>query len=159
MEIIRFAVDAIDQRILELLQEDGRLARAVVAERVGLSTAAAHERIRKLERSGVIRRYAALVDGEKVGCDLLVFVQVFIEHPKYEAPFLEAIARMSEVQECHRVTGAATCLLKVRVPDRHALQRTILDRINAMDGIRGTETAVVLSTAKESPRIHLVPRT
>ena len=62
---------------------------------------------------------------------------------------------MPQVQECHRVTGAATCLLQVRVRDRHALHKLILDRINAMTGVRGTETVVVLSTTKETPRLHL----
>ena len=62
---------------------------------------------------------------------------------------------MGEIQECHRVTGKATCLLKVRVRDRRALQHLILDRIIAVPGVRGTETIVVLSTAKETPRVHL----
>ena len=148
-------LDAIDLQILEMMQKDGRKSRATVARKVGLSTAAAHERIRKLERAGVIQRYAALLDPEKVHCDLLAFVEVFIEHPKREPAFLDAIARIPQVQECHRVTGRATCLLKVRVHDRHALQTLILDRINAMPGVRGTETVVVLSTTKETPRIDL----
>jgi Lrp/AsnC family leucine-responsive transcriptional regulator len=146
---------AIDVQILDAMQDDARQSRADVARKVGLSTAAAHERIRKLERAGVILRYAALVDPEKTHCDLLAFVEVFIDHPKREPAFLRAIAEMPQVQECHRVTGAATCLLKVRVHDRHALHKLILDRINAMPGVRGTETVVVLSTIKETPRIDL----
>ncbi|HXV75623.1 MAG TPA: Lrp/AsnC family transcriptional regulator [Candidatus Polarisedimenticolaceae bacterium] len=148
-------MDPIDRTILRVLQDDGRRPRAEIAREVGLSTAAVHERIRKLERGGVIRGYAALLDAERAGCDLLVFVEVFIEHPKYEPAFLAAIGTMPSVQECHRVTGAATCLLKVRVADRRALQRLILDRINAMSGVRGTETVVVLSTTKETPQIDL----
>lgn len=148
-------LDAIDLRILDVLQQDARRSRAEVGREVGLSTAAVHERIRKLERAGVIRGYAALLDPYLADCDLLAFVQVFIDHPTHEPSFLESIADMSQIQECHRVTGAATCLLKVRVRDRHALQRLILDRINAMHGVRGTETVVVLSTTKETPRLHL----
>jgi DNA-binding Lrp family transcriptional regulator len=148
-------VDETDRRILEVLQEDARLSRAEIGSVVGLSAAAVHERIKKLERSGVIRRYTALLDPERSQCDLLVFVQVFVEHPSHEERFLTEVTAMPEVQECHRVTGAATCLLKVRVADRLSLQRLILDRINALPGVRGTETVVVLSTTKESPRIHL----
>ena len=148
-------LDAIDLRILDAVQQDARRSRADVGREVGLSTAAVHERIRKLERAGVIRGYAALLDPHLAGCDLLAFVEVFIDHPTHEPAFFEAIADMSQIQECHRVTGAATCLLKVRVADRHALQRLILDRINAMSGVRGTETVVVLSTTKETPRLHL----
>jgi DNA-binding Lrp family transcriptional regulator len=148
-------LDEIDERILDALQEDARLSRAEIARLVGLSTTAVHERIRKLERGGVILRYAALLDPEKVDCDLLAFVEVFIDHPTREPAFLDAIGQIPQVQECHRVTGAATCLLKVRVHERHALHKLILDRINAMPGVRGTETVVVLSTTKETPRLDL----
>jgi Lrp/AsnC family leucine-responsive transcriptional regulator len=148
-------LDRIDLRILDALQKDARRSRADVGREVGLSTAAVHERIRKLERAGVIRGYAALLDPFLAGCDLLAFVEVFIDHPTHEPGFFDAIADMSQIQECHRVTGAATCLLKVRVRDRRALQRLILDRINAMPGVRGTETVVVMSTTKETPRLHL----
>ena len=148
-------LDAIDVQILDAMQDDARQSRAEVAQRVGLSAAAVHERIRKLERAGVILRYATLLDPEKTHCDLLAFVEVFIDRPTRESAFLTAIAQMPQVQECHRVTGAATCLLKVRVHDRHGLHRLILDRINAMEGVRGTETVVVLSTTKETPRLDL----
>ena len=148
-------LDALDRKILEILQQDARRSRADIGRDVGLSAAAVHERIKKLERLGVIRRYTALLDPEKADCDLLAFVEVYIEHPRDEERFLAQVVEMPEVQECHRVTGAATCLMKVRVRDRRALQRLILDRINAMPGVRGTETVVVLSTTKESPNVHL----
>jgi len=148
-------LDPTDLRILDALQQDARRSRADVGREVGLSAAAVHERIRKLERAGVIRGYAALLDPYLAGCDLLAFVEVFIDQPSHEPGFFESVAEMSQIQECHRVTGAATCLLKVRVRDRRALQRLILDRLNAMPGVRGTETVVVLSTTKETPRLHL----
>lgn len=144
-----------DRQILDMLQDDARISRAAIGEAIGLSPAAVHERVRKLERRGVVQGYAALLDPVRAGCDLLVFVLVFIDHPKHEARFVEAVGRMEEVQECHHVTGSASCLLKVRVRDRHALQTVILDRINALDGVRQTETIVVLSTTKETPRLHL----
>lgn len=150
-------LDEIDLRILDLLQQDARCSRADIGKAIGLSAAAVHERIKKLERSGVIRGYTALLDPERARCDLLAFVEVFIEHPSHEGRFLSEVVGMPEVQECHRVTGGATCFLKVRVHDRRSLQRLILDRINALPGVRGTETVVVLSTTKETPRIHLSP--
>lgn len=148
-------LDDLDRKILDILQQDARRSRAEIGRDVGLSAAAVHERIKKLERSGVVKQYAALLDPEKAHCDLLAFVQVFIEHPRHEAILLREVVAMSEVQECHRITGAATVLLKVRAPDRRGLQRLILDRLNAMEGIRGTETVLVLSTAKETPQLHL----
>lgn len=149
-------LDEVDRLILDILQRNARTSRAEIGREVGLSGAAVHERIKKLERSGVIRRYAALLDARRSGCDLLAYVQVFIDHPRNEAVFLEEVGRMPEVQECHRVTGSATCLLKVRVGDRLGLQRLILDRVNAISGVQRTETVVVLSSTKESPRLHLV---
>ncbi len=150
-------IDNLDRQILDILQRDARRSRAEIGQEVGLSAAAVHERIKKLERSGVIKRYSALLDPERAQCDLLAFVQVFIDEPRHEAVFLQEVARMGEIQECHRVTGKATCFLKVRVRHRRALQRLILDRINAIPGVHGTETVVVLSTTKESPHIHLAP--
>jgi DNA-binding Lrp family transcriptional regulator len=148
-------LDDLDRRILNILQKDARRSRAEIGRDVGLSAAAVHERIKKLERAGVIRQYAALLDPEKAHCDLLAFVQIFLDHPRHEAMLLREVVAMSEVQECHRITGAATILMKVRAPDRRGLQRLILDRLNAMEGIRGTETVLVLSTAKETPQLHL----
>lgn len=148
-------LDPLDRQILDILQRDARRSRAEIGQEVGLSAAAVHERIKKLERSGVIRRYAALLDPDKAACDLLAFVEVFIDEPKHETLFLSEVARIGEIQECHRVTGKATCILKVRVRHRRALQRLILDRINAIPGVHGTETVVVLSTTKETPHIHL----
>lgn len=148
-------LDGLDRQILDILQRDARRSRAEIGQEVGLSAAAVHERIKKLERSGVVRRYAALLDPERAQCDLLAFVEVFIDEPQHEEVFLRDVASMGEIQECHRVTGKATCILKVRVRHRRALQRLILDRINAIPGVHGTETVVVLSTTKESPHIHL----
>jgi len=130
-------LDPIDRRILDAVQRDGRISRAAIGERVGLSAAAVHERIRKLERQGVILGYTALLDPVKAGCDLLAFVLVFIDHPKYEDRFIQAVGRMEEVQECHHVTGTANCLLKVRARDRHALQTVILNRIKEGAGNYG----------------------
>jgi DNA-binding Lrp family transcriptional regulator len=148
-------LDALDRRILDILQQDARKSRAEIGQEVGLSAAAVHERIKKLERQGVIRRYAALLDPERTQCDLLAFVEVFMDEPAHEKLFLDEVASMAGIQEYHRVTGKATCLLKVRVRDRRALQHVILDRISAVPGVRGTETVVVLSTAKETPGIDL----
>lgn len=151
----RDGLDDVDRRILGALQEDARRSRDSIGRAVGLSAAAVHERIRKLERSGTIRGYAALLDAERVGCDLMAFVRVFIDHPRFEGAFVDAVIAMPEIQECHWVTGSASCLLKARTRDRQELQKLILDRINALEGVRQTETIVVLSTSKETPRVHL----
>ena len=142
-------LDATDRRILALVQRDGKLVQARIAKRVGLSTAAVNERLRKLEQAGVIRRYAALVDPAAVGAGLAAFVEVFIEHPRHERAFIERLLGLDEVQECHYVTGESSLLLKVRVRDVEALQELLLRRLNVVEGVRQTRTLIVLSTLKE----------
>ena len=142
-------MDPRDFRILDLVQRDGKLAQAEIAKRVGLSTAAVNERLKKLEKAGVIRRYAALVDPAAVGAAMTAFVEVFIEHPRHETAFIESMLGLDEVQECHYVTGEFTLLLKVRVRDVESLQELLLRRLNVLEGVRQTRTLIVLSTLKE----------
>jgi Lrp/AsnC family leucine-responsive transcriptional regulator len=143
------SLDSKDRRILELVQRDGKLAQAEIARRVGLSTAAVNDRLKKLEHAGVIRRYAALVEPRAVGATVTAFVEVFIEHPRHESGFLGKILRLEEVQECHYVTGEFSLLLKVRVRDVDTLQELLLRKLNPLEGVRQTRTLMVLSTLKE----------
>jgi Lrp/AsnC family transcriptional regulator, leucine-responsive regulatory protein len=142
-------LDAKDRKILALVQRDAKLPQAEIARRVGLSAAAVNERLKKLESSGVIRRYAALVEPRAVGATVSAFVEVFIEHPRQEPAFIERILKLDEIQECHYVTGEFSLLLKVRVRDMAALQELLLRRLNALEGVRQTRTVMVLSTLKE----------
>ena len=148
-------LDEIDLGILDLLQTEAKISQADIGRRVGLSAAAVNERIKKLERSGVIRKVVALLDDEKVGCEITAFVEVLVDHPSNEKGFLDGMKRLDEVQEVHHVTGEFSCLLKIKVHDRNALRRLLLDRINVVKGVSRTRTLVVLSTSKEETRILL----
>lgn len=142
-------LDGKDRQILALVQRDGKLPQAEVAKRVGLSPAAVNERLKKLENAGVIRRYAAMVDPQALGVSIAAFVEVFIEHPRHEAGFIEKVLKLDEVQECHHITGEFSLLLKVRVQDMDSLQELLLRQLNALEGVRQTRTVMVLSTQKE----------
>ena len=142
-------MDDRDRKILDLVQRDADVPQAELAKRVGLSAAAVNERLKKLEHSGAIRRYAALVDPVVVGAPLAAFVEVFIEHPRREPAFIERVLAMDEVQECHHITGEFSLLLKVRVRDIASLQDLLLNQLNAFEGVRQTRTVMVLSTLKE----------
>ena len=142
-------LDGRDQKILALVQRDAKLPQAEIARRVGLSTAAVNERLRKLENAGVIRRYVAVVDPRSVGMSITAFVEVFIEHPRHEAVFIDRLLELDEVLECHHVTGEFSLLLKVRVRDMDGLQQLLLHQLNAQEGVRQTRTVMVLSTVKE----------
>jgi Lrp/AsnC family leucine-responsive transcriptional regulator len=149
------ALDATDLRILALLQDNAKMPQAEMAREVGLTAPSVNERIKKLERSGYIRGYVTLLDGRKLGLDVTAFVEVFIEHPKHEAGFIEAASALDEVLECHHITGEFSLLLKVRVADMGAFRRLLIEKLNTIEGVRQTRTLIVLATSKEQHRIKL----
>jgi len=151
-------LDAKDRRILDLVQRDATMSQAEIARRVGLSTAAVNERLKKLRQSGTIRRFTAIVDPAALGPSITAFVEVFLEHPRFEPAFLAHVLRLDEVLECHHITGEFSLLLKVRVHDMRALQRLLLGGLSARKGVRQTRTVMVLSTAKEETHIDTAPR-
>ena len=148
-------LDAIDRKILSLLQDNAKMAQAEVAKEVGLTAPSVNERIRKLERAGYIRGYVAVLDEKKLGHDITAFVEVFVEHPKFEESFIEAVSVHDEVLECHHITGEFSLLLKVRVPDMTAFRRLLIEKLNSLRGVRQTRTVMVLATANEGRRLKL----
>ena len=142
-------LDHKDRRILDLVQRDAKMPQAEIARQIGLSTAAVNERIRKLENAGFIRRYVALLDPRAVGLTVTGFVEVFIEHPRYEAQFIERALALDEVLECHHITGEFSLLLKVRTRDMESLQTLLIHQLNSLEGVRQTRTVIALSTSKE----------
>ena len=146
-------LDSKDRSILALIQRDGKMSQALIAQNVGLSTAAVNERLKKLDQSGVIRRFTALVDPKAVGIQVTAFIEVFIEHPRYEESFIQRILELDEVQECHHITGEFSVLLKVRVRDMESLQRLVISQLNGAEGVRQTRTVMALSTVKEESYI------
>ena len=148
-------LDGIDRKLLSLLQDNAKLSQAELAKAVGLTAPSVNERIRKLERGGIIRGYVALLDERKLGHDITAFVEIFIEHPKFESGFIEAAGDMDEVLECHHITGEFSLLLKVKVTDMAAFRRLLIEKLNAIRGVRQTRTVMVLSTSKEQHRIKV----
>src|SRR5467141_4352445 len=139
------ALDGIDRKILSILQDDAKISQAELAKAVGLTAPSVNERIRKLERGGVIRGYVALLDERKLGHDITAFVEIFIEHPKFESGFIEAVGGLDEVLECHHITGEFSLLLKVRVKDMAAFRRLLIEKLNTVRGVRQTRTLIVLA--------------
>ena len=151
-------LDATDAHILDLLQRDGRIKRKDVAEAVGLSLPSASERMRKLEERGVITGYHATLDAKRLGVDVTAFVRVGVDGSEHYPAFLAAAEAMDAVQELHAITGEGSHLLKVRVPSTSALEQ-LLARIQALPGVRGTQTSIVLSTQKETRYLPVAPMT
>ncbi len=148
-------LDTTDFKILEQLQTDAKTPQAVIAERVGLSTPAVNERIRKLETAGVIHSYVARLAPHAVGMDVSAFVEVYVEKALYETAFIERMRDVREIQEIHHVTGESSLILKVRTQSIESLRALLIDVINASEGVRQTRTAIVLDTPKEETRIAL----
>ena len=149
--------DEIDRKILAILQEEGRLPNARVAERVGLSPPSVLERIRKLEEKGVIRGYAADVDAESLGLRTVAFVQVSLSfHQSYAIEeFRNAILATPAVLECYHVTGEEDFLLKIVVPDIADYEDFLLHTLTQFKGISKVKSSFVLSTLKKSSRLPL----
>lgn len=141
-------MDAIDVRLVSLLQASGRISQNDLAQSVGLSAPAVAERIRKLEDRGVIRQYTAVIDQRTIGMDVTAFVFVIINGSRYYNSFSQKVESEPEVLECHSVTGAGSHLLKIRTSSTVTLERLLSD-IQSWPGVQSTTTSVVLSTLKE----------
>ncbi len=150
-----YGMDVIDIELLRLLQKDALLPLTTLAKQVGLSASSVHARVGRLRSNGSIRRTVAVLDGGRLGCGMTVFVEAFIESSRHERAFVEAVRGIPEVLELHYVTGEASCLLKVKTDGLASLKALVLDRINAVKGVRQTRTVVVLSTVKEETALNL----
>lgn len=140
-------LDRYDHRILELLQQNGRLSNQELAERIGLSPSPCLRRMRALEDSGLITGYRALVDAKKLGLSLMALLHISMDRhtPERFANFEAQVRTFPEVQECLLITGQeADYQLKVIVRDMDAYQELLLNRITRIEGVSGVHTSFVL---------------
>jgi len=146
------ALDNLDKAILRVLQTEGRISNVDLAGRVNLSPSAVHGRIRRLEQRGFIQGYAGLLNREKLGYDMLCFINVTLQLHQSEnvENFKAVIQSMPEVLECHHVTGEYDYLLKVVVRNRKDLQRFVVDRLTPVPGLAHIRTSLVLSEVKST---------
>ncbi len=149
-------LDAIDVKILDILQKEGRKRRNDLADAVGLSLPSVSDRLRKLEENGIITGYHAKLDAKQVGKDITAFIFVAVDSSKHYPAFLEHAREVDEILECHAITGDGTHLLKVRTTNTASLEK-LLAKIQAWSGVTRTQTDVVLSTAKETTRVRIEP--
>jgi DNA-binding Lrp family transcriptional regulator len=145
-------LDAIDRKILELLQANSNITNAQLAQEIGLSPAPTLERVKKLETQGVIKSYHAVVDMASVGLGVCTFVTVSLKgHNKDNIEkFIKAISKIPEVVECHHVTGQADFILKVVASDIPAYQNLMLEKVTNIEVVDNMQSTVILSTFKDS---------
>jgi Lrp/AsnC family leucine-responsive transcriptional regulator len=149
-------LDALDARILEVLQENARTTQSDIAKVVGLAPSAVLERIRKLEAKGAIREYVAAVDPHMANRALLAFVAVRTSEFGPEQRSAHALAEIPEVLEVHHVAGDDCYFLKIRAKDAEHLGQLLRQQIATTPGVTSTRTTIVLETVKETSRIPIV---
>ncbi|MGA8044949.1 MAG: Lrp/AsnC family transcriptional regulator [Dermatophilaceae bacterium] len=136
-----------DRRIVDLLRQDGRLSFTDLGKQLGLSTSAAHQRVRRLEERGVITGYTARIDAAKVGLPITAFISVTPVDPAAPDDIPDRLRELNEIEACHSVAGDESYILKVRVAGPGGLE-DLIARIRAVAAV-STRTTVVLSTPWE----------
>ncbi len=145
-------MDEIDVSILKILQSDARKSLKEISGRVGLSLPATGERLRKMERSGLIRGYTALLDREKLGLDFCCFCLIILSRheSRHNEGFLAFVRGRPDILECHRITGSHEYLLKIVTKSPKTLE-SLLVALRDDWGVVKSSTYTVLSTTKEQP--------
>jgi len=147
-------IDKIDMMILAILQDNGRTSNADIARSVGMAPSAVLERMRKLERKGIIRGFEAVLRPKDVGFTLTAFTFVRADEGVGSTEIGKALSRVPGVLEVHYTAGQDSYLVKVRARDTEHLQN-ILQQFGAIPGVRDTRTTVVLTTLKETRALPL----
>ena len=147
-------IDDTDAKLLEMLQENGRVSQHDLAVAVGLSSPAVGERLRKLEERGIIRYFTAVLEPRRVGMDVTAFIFVGMAGSQYYPEFRQRVAGHRAMLECHSVTGQGSHLLKIRTESTSTLE-ALLAEIQSWPGVQWTTTSIVLSTIKETGRLSL----
>lgn len=151
------ALDTIDKRILNILQENGRITNSKLAQEIGISPPAMLERVKRLERSGVISKYVTIVDREQTGFGLMAIVVVTLSLHQISSlqTVKENLIQLDEVLECYQLTGDVDFLLKVAVKDMNEYTDFVNNKISGIPGIQNIKTSFVLDTLKSSTRLRL----
>ncbi len=146
------ALDRLDLKILTLLQQDGRLAMKDLAEQVGLSITPCIERVRRMERDGVIVGYYARLNPALLGASLLVFVEITLDHKSGNMfdQFRREVLRIPEVLECHLVSGDFDYLIKARLREMADYRKLLGDILLQLPGAVQSKSYVVMEEVKES---------
>lgn len=149
-------MDSVDLKIIKLLKQNARITASEIAKKVHLSIPAAAERLKKLDRSGIIQQYTIKLNHKKLNLNLLAYIQIIIEQKAYQEDFRstlynfkEAIESSNQVLECYHTAGAYDFLIKVLVSDTDGLEDFIVNYLKKIPGIIRTNTMITLGTVKE----------
>lgn len=140
-------LDAIDREILKFLIKNARMPFLEIARECGISGAAIHQRIRKLDESGVILGSRLIVDSKTLGFDVCAYIGIRLQDPQYLDATVEKLKQIPEIVECHFITGTYNVFVKLYCLDNEHLMKTIFDGIVRIQGISTTQTYISLFEA------------
>ncbi|MBV6513096.1 MAG: Leucine-responsive regulatory protein [Ignavibacteriaceae bacterium] len=150
-------LDETDIKILNILQTDAHITNLNLAKEVGISPPTMLERVRRLESSGIIKKYIALVDAEKVGQNITAFVQVSLAVHQMNSvdEFRRSIDELDEVLECYHISGEDDFLLKVTVRSIKEYERFVLEKLSMLKGVSKVKTNFCLSVFKHETKLTI----
>lgn len=150
-------LDSVDLKILKILQDDGRISNLELSQMIGLSPAPTLERVKKLEKAGVIKGYQAVLDLYRLGLGTETFMQVSLAYNKQNAidNFMEQIAKIDEIIECYQITGASDFILRILVKDVSAYEQLVREKLSHVTEITNMQTMVILSTIKKARPFYI----
>jgi Lrp/AsnC family transcriptional regulator, leucine-responsive regulatory protein len=157
LSTIKTHLDETDVQILSILQSDGRITNADLAKRVGLSPPSVLQRVRTLERAGLIKGYYAHLDPDRLGLKIVAWVSITLALHQ-EQPierFRRAIQDIPEILECYHVSGDADFMLKVIVKDMRAYETFVREKLSKIKGVQQIKTSFVFGTNKQTSEIPL----
>lgn len=152
-------LDVTDKKILNLLQQNSKANIKEIALKIGLTQTPTYERIKRLEKAGVIKNYIAVLDKEKVGFTIEVFCQVtlLVHSKEMITRFENAINKIDEVMECFHVAGNYDYLLKIIVKDMNSYQAFLKNKLSVLDSVANVQSTFVMSSTKDSAGLNLAP--
>lgn len=153
----KYKLSMMDKKILRQLQQEGRITYAELANRVGLSTSPCLERVKRMEREGVISGYTALLNPRYLNAGLVVFVQIRLARTAQDIfeDFKSAAAALEEVQECYLVSGNFDYLIKARVEDMDAYRKFLGETLLTLPGVLESTSYVVMELVKETMNVPI----
>ncbi len=150
-------MDKIDRRILQTLQQDGKLANNELAQRVGLSASPCLRRVKQLEETGIIEKYVALVNPQKVNLGLTVFARIWLkgQDAKTVNHFIDSVRGIPEIVECQLMAGDCDFFLRIVVTDLDAYRKFQIQHLNKITGIQNVKTEIPLQSIKQTTELPL----
>ncbi len=157
MPSVKTHLDEVDVKLLSLLQADGRITNADLAKAVGLSPPSVLQRVRALEKAGLIRGYHALLDADRLGLKITAFagVRLTLHQEQPIERFRRSIQDIEEIMECYHVSGEFDFMLKIVVRDIRAYEQFIREKLSKIKGLEQIRTSFVLSTTKHTTEFGL----